>query len=77
MPDLHFLNSSLVAKIKVFMKSEFLEHLEQLEPNNAFHTTRFILYPLKALKNMQIFYVFRGYRKMSTAGNGFMAVLSL
>ena len=58
MLDLHFLNSSLVAKLKVFMKSDFLEHLEQLEPTNTFHTTRFVLCPLKALENIQIFLCF-------------------
>ena len=55
MLDLHFLNSSLVAKLKVFMKSDFLERLEQLGPTNAFHTTRFVLCLLKALENIQIF----------------------
>ena len=58
MMDFHFLKSSLVAKLKVFMKSDFLEHLEQLGPTNAFHTTRFVLCPLKALENIQILLCF-------------------
>ena len=58
MLDLHFLNSSLVAKLKVFMKSDFLEHLQQLGPTNVFHTTRFDLCPLKPLENIQILLCF-------------------
>ena len=75
MLGLNLLNSSLVAKLKIFMKSVFLEHLEQLEPSNPFHATGLILYPLKALQNLRFFYVFRGYRKRPVARSGFMTVL--
>ena len=60
MLDLHFLNSSLVAKLKIFMKSDFLERLEQLGPTNAFHTTRFVLCPLKSIRKYPDFLMFLG-----------------